>query len=118
MARWFRFFIVLLLGSGIGLLYGWVIDPVEFIDTSPKSLREDYKTDYVLMVAEVYQVDQELSLVFERLSFLGDLDPEIYVENALYFAVQSGYSPSDLSLLRALSDSITNNSAEFKEKIP
>lgn len=118
MARWFRFFIVLLLGSGIGLLYGWVIDPVEFIDTSPKSLREDYKTDYVLMVAEVYQVEQELTLVFDRLSFLGDLDPEIYVENALYFAVQSGYSPSDLRLLRGLNDVITKNSAEFEGETP
>jgi len=118
MARWFRFFIVLLLGSGLGLLYGWVIDPVEYVDTSPKSLREDYKTDYVLMVAEVFQSEQELASVFERLSFLGDLDPEIIVDNALYFAVQSGYSSSDLRLLRILSDAITNNTVDFEGDLP
>jgi len=97
---------VLFIGIGIGLLYGWVIDPVEYIDTYPESLRDDYRTDYVLMVAEVYQSEKDLELALERLFFLGEAAPEIYVDNALFFAVQSGYGASDLSLLRLLSDAL------------
>lgn len=112
MARWFRFFVILFLGGGIGLIYGWVINPVEYVDTSPGSLREDYKTDYVLMVAEVYQKEQDLDLALERLAFLGDAEPETYVDIALYFAVQSEYSSSDLRLLRFLGDGLSSSSSE------
>lgn len=106
MSRWLRFILVLILGIGIGLLYGWVIDPVEYVDTYPDSLRQDYKTDYVLMVAEAYQAEGDLKLAVERLKFLGEAAPGVYVDNALYFAVQSGYATSDLGLLRTLSDAL------------
>jgi hypothetical protein len=46
MSRWTLFFIVLLLGLGLGLLYGWVINPVSYQDTTLDTLRIDYKTDY------------------------------------------------------------------------
>jgi hypothetical protein len=106
MSRWIRFFIVLAIGFGIGLLYGWVIDPVEYVDTLPESLRDDYKTDYVLMVAEEYQSTRDLATARQRLSILGDASPENLVEGAMFFAVQSGYTPTDLGLLRDLSDSL------------
>ena len=106
MSRLFRFFSVLILGIGIGLLYGWVIDPVEYVDTYPGSLREDYRTDYVLMVAEAYQNERNLELAVGRLGFFGNTPPDSYVDNALYFAVQSGYGASDLGLLRELSDAL------------
>ena len=43
------------LGIGLGLLYGWVIDPADFFDLTPDTLRADYKADYVLMTAEAYR---------------------------------------------------------------
>jgi len=104
MNRWIRFFIVLILGFGIGLLYGWLIDPVEYVDTNPDGLRVDYKTDYVLMVAEAYQADKDLNSAIERLTFLGFEPPEDLVEQAMDFGVQSGYAPDDLGLLRFLGD--------------
>lgn len=106
MSRWIRFFIVLIIGFGVGLLYGWVIDPVEYVDTFPETLREDYKADYVLMVAEAYQAEQDIDLAKERLAFLGYIPPESLVEEAMFFAVQSGYTPADLGLLRTLSDDL------------
>jgi hypothetical protein len=106
MSRWVRFFIVLVIGFGIGLLYGWVIDPVEYVDTDPESMRNDYKTDYVLMVAEAYQADRDVALAVQRLSFLGESFPVKIVEDAMIFAVQSEYAPADLGLLRDLSDAL------------
>ena len=39
------------------MFYGWVVNPVEYIDIAPESPRVDYKTDYVLMTAEAYNVN-------------------------------------------------------------
>ena len=114
MSRWVRFFLVLIIGFGIGLLYGWVIDPVEYVDTFPETLREDYKTDYVLMVAETYQVERDIDLAVERLSYLGFIPPESLLEEAMFFAVKSGYSPEDLGLLRNLSDGLSKEAFQVE----
>jgi len=106
MSRWVRFFVVLFIGFGIGLLYGWFVDPVDYVDTFPDTLREDYKADYVLMVAEAYQFEQDIDLAIERLAYLSPTPPVSLVENAMFFAVQSGYTPADLGLLRNFSDAL------------
>jgi hypothetical protein len=106
MARWIRFFIVLILGFCIGLVYGWLIDPVEYVDTDPDTLRIDYKTDYVLMVAEAYQADKNIDLAVDRLAFLGFTPPQELVEEAMDFGIQAGYTAPDLGLLRVLGDAL------------
>jgi hypothetical protein len=118
MSRWIRFFIVLIVGFGIGVLYGWVINPVGYVDTYPEALREDYKTDYVLMVAEVYQVERDINLAINRLVFLGTSPPENLVERALYFGVENGYMASDLGLLRILSDALIADNMNEGENRP
>src|SRR3989304_3891981 len=55
-----RLVIGLVLGVATGLIYGWIISPVEYINTAPDSLRADYRTDYVLMVAQAYAVEDDL----------------------------------------------------------
>ena len=61
MSRWILFLITVALGLGAGLFYGWKINPGEYINTTPGSLRDDYKADYVLMVAEAYQAEADLN---------------------------------------------------------
>lgn len=106
MSRWVRFFIVIILGIALGLLYGWLVDPVDFINTTPNTLRTDYKADYVLMVAEIYSGDRDAESAVMRLTFLQDPTPVNSVENAMIFAVDAGYSPEDLRKLRDLSDAL------------
>ena len=60
MSRWIKFFIVIALGLAAGLIYGWAISPVEYTNTTPDTLRADYRSDYVLMVAEVFHADQNV----------------------------------------------------------
>lgn len=107
MSRWFRFFIAVAVGIGLGLLYGWVVSPVEYVDTAPETLRADYRADYVLMVAEAYQSEQDINLAMDRLTFLGFSPPLELVEEAMAYAVQKGYAPADLGLLRTLNDALT-----------
>ncbi|RLD05602.1 MAG: hypothetical protein DRI56_09275 [Chloroflexota bacterium] len=109
MTRWIRFFIVLIVGIGLGVLYGRVVNPVEYVNTTTESLRSDYKTDYVLMVAEVYQTDQDLRWAMNRLALLGCETPQACVETALDFAVQSGYAAPDLSLIEDLNFALGGN---------
>jgi hypothetical protein len=104
--RWVRFIIVIIIGIGLGVLYGWVLDPVDFIDTTPDTLRSDYQADYVLMVAEIYAVERDAESAVLRLTYLGDPSPVDSVQNALIFAVEAGYGTEDLRMLRDLSDAL------------
>ena len=65
----------LMLGLGLGLLYGWVISPVQYTDTEPHSLRADYRAGYLRLVAAAYGQDHDLDRVRLRLAKLKDLDP-------------------------------------------
>lgn len=106
MSRWTVFFLVILLGLGLGLVYGWVINPVSFQDTTLNSLRVDYKTDFTLMVAEIYHQNNDLEWALNRLTLLEDPSPLESVENALRFASQADYTLPDMFLLRDLHNAI------------
>jgi len=105
MSRWIWFIIVVIIGIAGGLLYGWVLNPVKYVDTTPDTLRIDYKTDYVLMVAETYHADKDIDLAVRRLSILGEPPAEITIQ-AILFAEQNGYTDNDLLLMRSLSGAL------------
>lgn len=112
MSRWMRFFIVFALGLAAGLFYAWRINPVQLIEVSPDTLREDYQTDYVLMVAEIYHADGNTANAVQRLALLGDAAPQHIVDSALAYARgqlngnQAIYPIEDLALMQALSDAL------------
>jgi hypothetical protein len=106
MRRWFLFLIVVLLGVGVGLLYGWVINPVKYVDTTPAKLRSDYQTDYVLMVAEAYQADGDLDLAARRLAVLGESHPAEIVRQGMILAAQIPFADSDQELLSQLASAL------------
>jgi len=100
--RWFIFILSILAGAGLGLYYGWVISPVEYIDTIPSTLRADYKADYSLMVAEVFESEKDVEAAVRRLALLGSEPPAAIASAALEFARQNGYAPADIQLLQDL----------------
>ncbi len=118
MGRWLKFFIAIALGAAAGMLYGWVVSPVEYVDTTPDSLRQDYKTDYVLMVAEAYQAEADLGGAARRLGLLGDLPPTQVVANAVAFALQNGYAPADLALMQKLAEDLQSWNPNLEAPAP
>jgi len=86
-----RLLIGVFIGMLLGLLFGWVIRPVEYVDTAPEALREDFRSDYVLMVAEAYIVDRDLELARYKLASLGSHPPLNYVIDAIDFGVENGF---------------------------
>lgn len=106
MRRWFFFFFSITIGVGLGLYYGWVINPVKYVDISPAALREDFRTDYVLMVAEAFQFDSDLELAVRRLAILGETPPGEIVRQAMIFAAKAPYAESDQILLSQLASAL------------
>jgi hypothetical protein len=106
-SRWLRFLIVIAIGIAAGLYYGWVVDPVEFVDATPDMLRVDYKTDYVLMVSESFHADQDLELAISRLADLGSGAPEDLVQEAINSGKANNYAQQDLDLMQELADALS-----------
>lgn len=118
MSRWIAFLLSILVGLVLGLYYGWVVSPVEYVDTTPDTLRTDYKTDFVLMVAEIYQADGAPENAFRNLGTLGDENPVVLTEQALAYAQANGYGQSDLSLLDHLREGLqTWNPADVPAQV-
>ena len=102
MPRWFPTLIALALGITLGLVYGWMINPVQYTDITPDALRIDYRTDYVLMVAEAYHAEQDPALAARRLAVLGSEPPAVIARESEDFARQATYPPDDLTLIQDL----------------
>jgi hypothetical protein len=93
-------------GLALGLLYGWVLSPIEYVDASPNTLRIDYKADFVLAVAEAYSVEGDPLAAVRRLGLLGSPTPRDAVDEAILFAIDVGYAPADLDMMRELARAI------------
>ncbi|HJS20133.1 MAG TPA: hypothetical protein VJ785_15400 [Anaerolineales bacterium] len=100
--RWVFIVLALLAGIGLGLAYGWIIDPVDFFDLTPDTLRADYKADYVLMVAEEYRVEQDPGLAARRLAVFGSQSPSAIAASGLEYARSQGLPDSDTVLIQEL----------------
>jgi hypothetical protein len=104
--RLLRFLIGLAFGLVLGLGYAWRIQPVAYYDNAPDSLRQDYRVDYILMVAQSYQGEGDLRLALLRLATLGPQPPAEIVEEALVFAEANGFGQVDRAALRQLADDL------------
>ena len=100
--RWLLLIFSIATGIGLGLYYGWMANPVEYVDTAPASLRADFRADYTLMVAETFDKDQNMEQAAQRLAAIGSLPPQKTAMDALVFAHQYKFHPDDIALLQNL----------------
>lgn len=96
--------IIIALAIGIvgGLIYGWVIDPIEYVDVTPNILREDYRIDYVLMTAEAYQTDFDSETAARKLAILGSESPALIAASALEYATRNNFTAAEIQALQTL----------------
>lgn len=100
--RLIGFALSILLGIAIGVVYGWMVKPVEVKNTTLASMRADYKADYVLMVSEVYATDPDIEEAIQWLEEVSPRDPLAAVQNALLVGQQFGYSEVEMRSLANL----------------
>jgi hypothetical protein len=118
MRRWFFFLLAIAIGAAGGMYYGWVLNPVTYVDTAPDALRIDYKTDYILMVAEAYRVENSLGLAVRRLALLGSDAPLDMLNQAITFATQIGYNTADLALMQTLAQDLQSWNPSQEVPVP
>jgi hypothetical protein len=105
-SRVFWFSMCIVVGIVAGLVFGWEVEPRRFAESAPSTLRSDYKADYVLMVAEIYQKDKDATLAVSRLALLGNEVPVRTVQEAIITASELGYTRHDLQILGKLSQAL------------
>ena len=107
--RYIWFLLMIIIGAGVGLYYSWFIKPPEFVDAVFINLRQDYKCDYILMVAEIYDMDHNRLEANHRLDDILDQNEtkEWLVQNAIKNAEGLGYDPVDLRKMNQLFEVIT-----------
>jgi len=101
-SHWLIALAAVLTGVALGLFYGWVVQPVQYVDVTPGILRADYRADYILMVAEAHQQEQNAEMSARRLAALGSEAPAEMVAWAVEYAAQNGFSAAEMALLRGL----------------
>lgn len=95
-----------LLGVGLGLAYGWVINPVKFTDSPMSELASHYTDDYILMIASGYQVDGNIDAAISRLRYLGVDNIPVHVQEVTERYITNSRNVEDIRLLVALSEGL------------
>ena len=103
--HWLRL-LCLLIGLAIGLFYAWKVAPVRYTNVPLSALRADYRTDYVMAIAEAYQAEQDLPRAIRRLAFLGPMEPLSYVQEALIYAQAHAFEAREIAMLQALAQAL------------
>lgn len=67
----------LLLGIALGLVYGWLIEPAQYVDVSPAALKPAEKERYRALVALAYQMNGDAGRARARLALLNDPNPAL-----------------------------------------
>jgi len=93
----------LVLGVVLGMTYAWLISPREYTDTSPASLRANFKDQYRAMIAAAYVANGNLPRARDRLDLLQDEDVARALAEQAQRSLAEGDSPSEAQALGLLS---------------
>ena len=93
---------LLALGLVLGLIWGYVIDPVKFVDATPSYLRTDLQEDYLRMAIDSYRVNPDPAKAVDRYKALG-------LENAkqAFEKIQANPQKIDPAVIRSYGELIT-----------
>lgn len=108
-SRFFWFLISILIGATAGLVIGWYLHPSPIGEVSLAALRSDYQTDYVLMVAEIFEVEKDLPQAVQRLTIVKSEAPARLVQLSVIRAGELGYDRRDLELLAKLAQALLSD---------
>jgi hypothetical protein len=92
----------ILIGFLAGLAIAWIIQPVEYTDTSPASLQPTYKDRYRVLIAKAYTASGDLVRAKARLELLGDENPLQALTEQAQRTLAEGSSPEEARSLSLL----------------
>ncbi|MBK9210772.1 MAG: hypothetical protein IPL71_21820 [Anaerolineales bacterium] len=89
-------------GLVLGLTWGYVISPVEFVDADPSYLRAELQEDYMRMAIDSYRLNQDPNLAVQRWKALG-----VGAQQA-FGAIQANPKNTDPAVVQSYGELITN----------
>ncbi len=63
--------VAIIIGFVLGLSWGWVVQPVEFVDATPEVLRADFQQDYLKMTIDSFLINSDTTTALQRWGNLG-----------------------------------------------
>jgi hypothetical protein len=104
--KWLFLLLGLALGLAAGLMYTWILNPVQFYNTDPVDLHPQHKETWILLVAATYRQDGDLDRAISRLARLEDPNIGQTVANITDQAIRAGRSATRIRALAALADAL------------
>ena len=101
-------------GTGLGLWYGWMVDPVEWTDTDMAHLHPFYKDEFILMVSNAYALDADLDLARARIALLDLPDPANAVADLTERHIGQGSPPPQIRALAQLASAMGAEREAFR----
>ena len=108
----------LLGGIGLGLLFGWVIAPVEYVDTNLAYLHPAYKNDFILTVSDAFALDGDLDTAKARLALLLLPDPATIVADLAQEAIDRQKPRHQIQALAQLASALGAQRESFTPYLP
>lgn len=93
----------LVIGVAFGILYSWVLAPVQYVDTMPQNLRSDFKAQYRALIAAAYAATGDLERARARLDLLEDEDIILVLSLQAQEAITAGRPEAEIHALSLLS---------------
>ncbi|MGB6421806.1 MAG: hypothetical protein WBF05_08195, partial [Anaerolineales bacterium] len=90
------------LGIMLGILFAWVISPVEYVDTAPESLTNEFKDQYRVLIASAYIANGDLVRAKARLELLDEADIYLVVAEQAQQMLAEGGSVEEAQALGRL----------------
>jgi hypothetical protein len=103
----------LTLGAALGLLMGWVIAPVKYVDTTISDLSLANKEEYTMLVASAYSGDGDLEKAESRLEKLEVPNLTLWMEPLVERYIDEDGDEADIRALVALADALGVNNPKM-----
>ncbi|MFA9405151.1 MAG: hypothetical protein ACERKX_04990 [Anaerolineales bacterium] len=103
---WILLGISFILGIAGGLYYAWNINPVAYVDAAPSSLRQDFQSDYITLIAASYAATGELDRAQVRLSIFSLDDLGSYLGRLAQNRLAEGRPESEARALAMLAAAV------------
>ncbi|HLC05115.1 MAG TPA: hypothetical protein VJK02_18945 [Anaerolineales bacterium] len=108
---WVSALIGVILGVALGLYYAWGVSPVEYTDTSPASLRSDFRSDYLALIAVAFDGTGDLERARARLALFPDVLPADTLAALAQQRLAQGRPGPEVSALARLASALSGNPA-------
>jgi hypothetical protein len=107
---WILLGISFILGIAGGLYYAWNVNPVAYVDAAPSSLRQDFRSDYITVIAASYAATGELDRAHVRLSIFSLDDLGSYLGRLAQNRLAEGRPESEARALAMLAAAVGEGS--------